>query len=524
MNRAGRTWLVAGVAAVLLAGCSSRSAQAPETFAQASRPADVFPDYNGCVIPPNIAPLNFVINEPGQAFRARARATGADGRSLVVNAPSGKVVWPLKDWRDLLAGSGDRSVTIDVFVRDRSGQWTRFDPMTNWVADDPIDPYVAYRLLGPMHNVHLEMGVYQRCLENFEQTPILVSDRQTDTCVNCHSFVNNRPETMSLHLRGSKGLAMLVARDGQVEKLDTRTAYNASPAAYTSWHPSGRAVAFSVNRPELWHRTTGQSRAVIDRDSNLAIYDLAADRIRSTGDLADPDYLETFPAWSPDGKHLYFCRARRTWDLDAPQPHRDYQAGPSLPPDYEQLQYDLVRVGYDIETGRWGPMETVLAAKTLGRSICEPRVSPDGRFVLFTAVGYGTFPVYNEDADLFMLDLDSGQAWPIEANSARSESWHAFSSNGRWIVFASKRRDGLFGKLYFSYVDAEGRTRKPFLLPQEDPAFYDSFLKTFNAPEFITGKVTVSADQLHRAAEAEQMRRIDAASGATAKAPPAAGD
>jgi len=514
--------LAVGLAALLLAGCSSRSADVPETFAETDRPAEIFPDYSGCVIPPNIAPLNFIINEPGEAFRARV--TGADGRRLVVNAPSGKVVWPLKDWRLLVAGSGDRSLTFDIFVRDRNGQWERFQPMVNWVADEPIDPYVAYRLLGPLHNIHHEMGVYQRCIETFEETPILISGRQTDTCVNCHSFVNNRPETMSLHLRSAKGLAMLLARDGAVEKLDTRTARNRSPAAYTAWHPSGRVMAFSVNRPELWHRTAGLSRAVIDRDSNVAVYDVAADQIRSTTQLVDPDYLETFPAWSPDGKHLYFCRARRTWDLDAAGPGRDYQAGPGLPPDYEQLQYDLARIGYDIETGRWGPMEIVLSAEKLGRSICEPRVSPDGRFVLFTAVAYGTFPVYNEDADLFMLDLDSGDVWPIEANSPRSESWHAFSSNGRWIVFASKRRDGLFARLYFSYIDAKGRSRKPLLLPQEDPTFYDSFLKTFNAPEFITGKVTVSADQLLRMAESEDMRHIDAASGATPKPLPAPPD
>ena len=92
------------------------------------------------------------------------------------------------------------------------------------------------------------------------------------------------------------------------------------------------------------------------------------------------------------------------------------------------------------------------------------------------------------------------RSWPLRVNSNRSESWHAWSSNGRWIVFASKRRDGLFGRLYISYVDADGRTRKPFLLPQEDPAFYDSFLKTYNVPEMIKEPVQIHWRHLLEAA------------------------
>lgn len=497
----------------LAAGCSERSVDVPETFAQAPRQAEVFPDYGGCIVPPNIAPLNVVVNEPG--VEILARATGADGQSLAVRAHSGKIVWPEGPWRDLLTGSVGQSMVMDIFVRDQADQWTRFEPLTIDVAAEPIDPYLVYRLVGPVHNLHREMGIYQRCVETFDETPIMVSDRANGTCVNCHSFVANRPETMSLHLRGSSGLAMLLARDGSIEKLDTRTARNKSPAAYMSWHPSGKVLAFSVNRPELWQRTTGPSRVVVDRNSDVAIYDLAADEIRSTRELADLDALETFPSWSPDGKHLYFCRAMRTWDIELGGSHRDYQATETVPPDYEQLRYDLVRVGFDIETGEWTPMETVLSADTLGRTICEPRVSPDGRFVLFTTAAYGTFPVYNEDADLFMLDLTDGRHWPIEANSDRTESWHAWSTNGRWIVFVSKRRDGLFARPYFSYVYPDGRTGKPVLLPQEDPAFYDSFVKTYNVPEFVTGPVTVTADQVQRAAQGEYTRRIDGTSTAT---------
>ena len=106
---------------------------------------------------------------------------------------------------------------------------------------------------------------------------------------------------------------------------------------------------------------------------------------------------------------------------------------------------------------------------------------------------YGSFPVYQSSSDLYMMDLRNRRQWRLEINSDRSDSWHCWSSNSRWIVFASKRRDGLFGRLYFSYVEGDGSVHKPFLLPQQDPAFYDSFLENFNVPELI--RSAVLADQ-----------------------------
>ena len=52
--------------------------------------------------------------------------------------------------------------------------------------------------------------------------------------------------------------------------------------------------------------------------------------------------------------------------------------------------------------------------------------------------------------------------------------------------------DGLFTRPFFSYLDDMGKASKPFVLPQEDPMFYANFLKNYNIPELITGKVTVS--------------------------------
>jgi hypothetical protein len=71
------------------------------------------------------------------------------------------------------------------------------------------------------------------------------------------------------------------------------------------------------------------------------------------------------------------------------------------------------------------------------------------------------------------------------------------------MVFASKRDDGLYGKPYFTHIDAEGRATKPFLLPQHYPEFYDHTLKSFNLPELVDGDVPFDAVDVERTMERE---------------------
>jgi hypothetical protein len=142
----------------------------------------------------------------------------------------------------------------------------------------------------------------------------------------------------------------------------------------------------------------------------------------------------------------------------------------------------------------------LLAARDSGLSAAQPKVSPDGRFVLFCLSKYGNFPVYQPGSDLYVMDLATRAHRRLEINSDdRADSWHCWSSNSRWIVFSSKRLDGLFARPFFSYVDEQGRFYKPFLLPQADPAFYDTCLNTFNVPELVRGPVAVTQRDLARA-------------------------
>jgi hypothetical protein len=178
----------------------------------------------------------------------------------------------------------------------------------------------------------------------------------------------------------------------------------------------------------------------------------------------------------------------------------------NLPLQYDKIQYDLVRIAYDAATGRWGQVETVVAAARLGKSISLPQISPDGRFLMFCGHDYGSFPIFQPGSDLYMLDLSllrtPGEAAPRrldEINSPRSDSYHTWSSNSRWVLFSSKREDGLFARLYIAHLEDGGRFGKPFVLPQQDPEFYGRCLMTYNRPELLAEPVTVSPAELARA-------------------------
>ncbi len=432
------------------------------------------PDYRDLVIPPNVAPLNFRIEEPGEAFGIRLR--GVHGQPIELASATASVTIPIPAWHALLATNVGGLLYLDVFVKQPSGGWTQFAPITNQVAREPIDRTLVYRFLKPLYSLYAELGIYQRDLESFGITPILENRDFGGGCLNCHTTLNRSPDQFALHVRGVPGTQpMLLAQSNQVTRVD-------KTAGYISWHPSGRLIAFSANKLSLFFHTQGETRDVFDAESNLGVYWLAANRAASPAPIAKPERLETWPSWSPDGRYLYYC--------SAPKLRRER---------FRQVRYDLMRVSFDLERDAWGEPELLVSADDTGLSAAQPRVSPDGRWLLFCLAKYGHFPIYQPNSDLYLMDLSTRQFHRLEINSDQADTWHCWSSNGRWVVFSSKRGNGLFARPHFSYVDGDGRFHKPFILPQEDPSFYDACVQTFNVPEFVTGPFQTSPSSLARA-------------------------
>jgi hypothetical protein len=156
------------------------------------------------------------------------------------------------------------------------------------------------------------------------------------------------------------------------------------------------------------------------------------------------------------------------------------------------MQYDLMRVEFDPQTGRFGEKVDILYdASEQGGSVSHPRLSPDGRHLLYTIADYGTFPIWHAEADLQMIDIQIMEPVDVTVwnDPEEADSYHSWSSNGRWVIYGSRRLDGRYTRLYIAHMDEDGVPHKPFLLPQKDPRYNTWRLRSFNVPEFIMGKV-----------------------------------
>jgi hypothetical protein len=413
----------------------------------------------------------------------------------------------LRKWRHLLNANKGNKVFVDVYARNADDKWLQFQPITNTIAREDIDRTLVYRFMKPIYNAWKDIGIYQRDLTNYDVSLILHGRSFGEGCLNCHSFVGNAPDTMTIGLRSATyGSSTLMARNGTINKIGTKW-------GYTAWHPTGRLAAYSINNVVQFFHTAGMEvRDVVDLDSALACYSVDSKKVTCPAELADKNRLETYPAWSPDGKFLYFCSGPILW-----------QNRNIVPPEnYDKLKYDLRRIAYNVETDKWGKAETVLSADETGLSIMLPRISPDGRFLLFCMCRYGCFPIYQPSSNLYLMDLATGKYHRLDINSDYSESWHRWSSNSRWIAFSSRRQGGPMTRTYLSYVDQSGRLYKPFVLPQKEPDYYDSLVETYSVPELVKSKVKVNKSLLARIARSKPLEaiQIPIITGATPKTGP----
>lgn len=466
------------VAAGIVWSVASIQKAAIENYTAVAQAPRISPDYSGTVIPPNIAPLNFQVKEEGTQYYIYI--SSKNGKSIEKKSPSPKIVIPEKQWHQLLDNNRGEDLTIDVYTRDANGDWKKFNSIINHIAEKEIDPYVVYRKIHPSHNTWRAMGLYQRNLTDFEETPVLKNDNYKWGCAHCHNFNNNLPDKIAIGIRSGdyKSCLLIVDEDEpneEVYKLPIKF-------GFTSWHPSGKMFACTLNDPPLvLHTCKNEMRDIVDVDSWIGYYMLGSDTVRTIPQLSQKGWLENYPTWSPDGKYMYFSNAVKLWDKIE-----------TVPPEYfDQSKYGLYRIAYDIDTNQWGDVEPILTAEETGLSLNQPRVSPDGRWVTFSLCEYSCWPSYHPDSDLYILDLRATEAAgkaqyrKMEVSSDECESWHSWSSNSKWILFSSKKNNPLFNRTYMTYVFEDGSLGKAFVLPQEDPTFYDGDLNTYTIPEMV---------------------------------------
>ena len=485
------------VAILLLTACQSHP-DIPSSSKETKNLPAIYPDYCNVTVPCNIAPLNFML-PASECEECVARFTMPDGKQQTYGSGV-KVQIPEDEWHDMLEASKGKSMKVEVWGK-KDGNWLAYSPFEIRVAEEPIDDYVSYRLIDPTYVAWSYMEIAQRNVTNFEESQIFnneitSNDRKIGQCINCHSYQNYKTDNMIFHVRLSNSGTVIV-NDGKVSRVNLKRDYTISSGVYPSWHPTAKIIAFSTNQTrQAFHTSNPNKLEVYDLASDLILYDVTTDSVSVVS--ADPDLLEVYPTWSPDGKYLYYCKS-----VPLPEEMRDKDIRTT----YKKVQYNMYRRSFDLATHKFGEEELVYDAASKDRSVTLPRISPDGRYILFAEGQYGCFHIRHRDGDIVCLPLE-GKTLPLVKDSTAidltglnsdgfADSYPTWSSNGHWIMCSSRRGDGNFSRLYFSYFK-NGKVEKAFLLPQEDPEHNSFRLKCYNRPEFMVEPVKISVDEFSK--------------------------
>ena len=478
---------------LLVASCSKHPSL-PSNFSQVNEVPQIWPDYVGVTVPPNIAPLNFLVDDVDDVVAEFK----TQNTKLTFGGRKNKVQIDEKEWKELLASAKGKSLSVTVYTK-KDGKWQAYKPFAINVAEEEIDPYISYRVLPPTFVGFENLTIMQRNLTNFEETPIYdkrqISSGLEGQCINCHSYQNYGTNNMMFHMRLQNAGTMIVS-DGELIFVNLKTDDMISAAAYNNWHPFLPIIAFSTDHTmQSFHTRDITKVEVMESQSDLVIYDVKKNRVQTV--LKDSLEFELFPSWSPDGKWLYYCST-----------HYEYQKGyedtDELLQNYKSLQYNLYRLSFDAETMSFGEPELVYDARSKNRSAVQPRVSQDGRYVVFAEGPWGLFHIWHTSAEAEILDVETGELIDTKAmNSPLPESYPSWSSNDRWILFESRRDDGNYTRTYFAYFDKQGKVHKPFEVPAEDPEFFRLYLRSWSRPEFMKEPVHITPRQFYEKALTE---------------------
>ena len=475
-------------ALLLLPSCAGHP-DVPSSSKDAGCLPAIFPDYCDVTVPCNIAPLNFML--PADQFDACvARLTTPDGQQLTYGKGV-KVQIPESEWHTMLEASKGKSIKVEVWGQ-KENEWLSFSPFEIHVADEPIDEYLSYRLIEPSYIVYDYMEIAQRNLTSFEETQIFNNKVSCDDpkgqCINCHSYQNYKTDNMLFHARVTRGGTVIVS-DGKVSKVNLKRDNTISAGVYPAWHPTARLIAFSTNLThQVFHTAHPNKVEVFDTASDLILYNVATDSVSIISN--DSILLEVFPTWSPDGRYLYYCKS-----VPLPEELR----GEDISATWSKVQYNLYRRSFELTSRTFGEEELVYDAASADKSVTLPRVSPDGRYILFAEGQHGCFHIWHHDADIACLPLAQDSVIDLSCLNSEgfAESYPTWSSNGHWIMCASRRTDGNYSRVFISYFN-NGKARKAFLMPQEDPEHNTFRLKSYNRPEFMVEPVGISVDQFSK--------------------------
>lgn len=432
----------------------------------------VYPDYIDVTIPAGIAPLNFnMIDNQIDAVDVTLRGSIA-GEMRV----QGKYAdFDIDDWHELTQMNKDSEIMVTVAAR-KDGTWTQYKDFAIHVSGYELNDYgLTYRLIPPGFEVGGNIGMYQRDIHTFDESPMMTETAVPERCMNCHTANRANPSRITMQVRHANG-ATFVQKDGRQYWYWTKTDSTKAHGSYAYWHPDGDYIAFSA-------AAVGQN-FFVDKEKlievhhewgNIVILDTRTNELILSEKLMTDDWVEIFPAFSADGRKLYYS--------SSPRVH--------VPSECDKVKCSIVSIDFDAASATFGETDTLVSGPNTNMSHVLVRPSYDGKWLMFVRCDHGNFPIQQPDADLWLMDLQTREIRALDiVNSSESDTHPNWSSDSRWFVFASKRDDGMYTRLFISSIDDDGNVTKPFVLPQRNPKKYYSLqFDAYNCPDFTTEKV-----------------------------------
>lgn len=311
------------------------------------------------------------------------------------------------------------------------------------------------------------------------------------TCANCHSFSSDG-KTFGMDIDGpanDKGLYAVVPvqrhmtiqgkdmvhwnTDGAVGKVRVGFMSQVSPnGKYVLTTFAGPALSRMIDGYYVTNFMDYRFLQVFYPTRGILEYLNRATGLRQPLPGADdPKYVQTDGVWSPDGKYIVFARA----EAREPRPKGQPPALRANDPNETQIQYELYRMPFN--DGKGGTPERIVGASANGMSNSFPKVSPDGRWIVFVECRNGQ--LMRPDSQLYIVPSGGGTARRMRANTRLMNSWHSFSPNGHWMVFSSKARSP-YTQMYLTHIDADGNDSPAILIDNATAAN-----RAVNIPEFV---------------------------------------
>jgi tetratricopeptide (TPR) repeat protein/Tol biopolymer transport system component len=529
---------VLGIIAAAVAILGGRAAAQPQRAPSVSAHlASITIDYplEGSIFPPEITPPTFIWHDGSEnAARWRINVAFADGSAPVRVVSAGERLaigaidqrcisstnelpkltpeqasahtWvPETDiWEAIKKHSvaGAAVVTITGYASQDDRHALSSGRVNIYTSRDPVGAPIFYRDV-PLMPSETEKGIIkpldlaaipliQWRLREIGKTESRIVLKNMPTCANCHSFSRDG-KTMGMDMDGpqnDKGLYAIVPVKPQMTinttdmvtwnpSLDRRVSLN-RVGFMSQVSPDGKYVLTTVNTAE---RSTQSNYYVVNfKDYRflqvfypargiLAWYNRETGRREPLEGADDPRYVQTDGVWSPDGRSVVFARA----EAKDPYPPDGKMATYANDPIELQIQYNLYRVPFN--EGRGGQAEAIAGASNNGMSNTFPKVSPDGRWIVFVRCRNGQ--LMRPDSQLWIVPAAGGQARRMRCNTPHMNSWHSFSPNGRWLVFSSKSR-GPYTRMFLTHLDEQGNASPAILIDNATAAN-----RAVNIPEFV---------------------------------------